>query len=281
MGLEIIPVYEHLDNYIKELEQSNADAQALWEKHAILPFWDKLSEFAPMDIGDRKPKPVHDAGLLKRQIELLRQLDLEQLQQNFDEIASFLPEYEETMRVALYPMDNDRMRTEQNGVLGTCTWGHIVIGIDPLADDYVKWIPYVFAHEYHHNVWGAYWHEQHQGELAYAFINDLLCDGLADAFALGFYPNLKPKWLFDISEEAEKKLWNEQYSELIDRTDVNYSKYMFGDNIDIPWCAGYAIGFRIVQQFQRRFPLTNMRELLAKRPIDIFGLSGYATLMQQ
>lgn len=47
MGLKIIPVYESLDVYIKELEDPNADAQALWEKYAIEPIWPKLCEFAP------------------------------------------------------------------------------------------------------------------------------------------------------------------------------------------------------------------------------------------
>ncbi len=281
MKFEIISVYEKLDDYIKELERPNANAQAFWEKHAIEPFWSKLSEYAPTDIGNRKPKPVADIGRLRKQVKLLKRLDLAALSRVFEQITSVLTGDEGTMTIALYPIDNYWVRMAQNGVLGTCMWGHIIISLDPLTEDFERWIPYVFGHEYYHNVWGRYWHRLHSGELGNAFVNDLLCDGLADTFSLGLHPELKPKWLYDMSEEAEKKLWNEHYSLLIDRTDVNYNKYMLGDDIDIPWCAGFAIGFRIAQQYLKSHPNTSIRELLEKRPIDIFNESGYAKRMKR
>jgi len=74
MGLKIIPVYESLDVYIKELEDPNADAQALWEKYAIEPIWPKLCEFAPVDMSSRMPKPVGDIGRLKKQVDMLRRV---------------------------------------------------------------------------------------------------------------------------------------------------------------------------------------------------------------
>jgi uncharacterized protein YjaZ len=281
LKFEIISVYEKLDDYIKELERPNANAQALWEKYAIEPFWLKLSEYAPTDASSRKPKPVGDVGRLRKQVGLLKQLDVEELNQVFEKIASVLTDDEVTMTVALYPIDNYWVRMAQNGVLGTCMWGHIIISIDPLAEGYEAWIPYVFGHECFHNLWGRYWDRLHPGELDYIFVNDLLCDGLADTFALSLCPGLKPKWLFDISEEAEKKLWNEHFSQLIERTDVSYTKYMIGDDLDIPWCAGFAIGYRLAQQYLKSHPNTSMRELLGKRPIDIFNESGYAKLMKR
>lgn len=280
MGLKIIPVYESLDVSIKELEDPNADAQALWEKYAIEPIWPKLCEFAPVDMSSRMPKPVGDIGRLKKQVDMLRRLDIGRLKAAFEKTASSLP-YDESMLVALFPIDNYWVRMAQNGVQGAALWGHIMICVDPMADDYRAWIPYVFGHEYYHNVWGRHWFPQHQSALEYLFVNDLLCDGLADTFALSFCPGLEPRWLYDISEEAEKKLWNRHYSQLIERTDVDYNKYMLGDDIDIPWCAGYAIGFRIVQQYLKTHPLASMGELLELRPIDIFEKSGYVQLMKR
>ncbi len=41
-----------LDGYISELKIGNTDVQVLWEKHAIRPYWSKLSMYAPFDISD-------------------------------------------------------------------------------------------------------------------------------------------------------------------------------------------------------------------------------------
>lgn len=85
-----------------------------------------------------------------------------------------------------------------------------------------------------------------------------------------------------MSEETEKRLWREHYAELVLRTDVDYPKYMFGDESSgIPWCAGYTIGFRIVQAYLKRHPGTTMTALLETRPIDIFNASGYGNYIKE
>jgi uncharacterized protein YjaZ len=133
------------------------------------------------------------------------------------------------MYIAIYPLLSPYVCENQNGVWGNCTWGNMIINIDPIASDFEKWIPYVFAHEYHHNIWGNNWYNVRQGELRHIFLNDLISDGLADSFALSLYPELRPKWLFDISAETEMRLWSEHYVHMIEKSDVDYPKYMFGD----------------------------------------------------
>jgi uncharacterized protein YjaZ len=276
MNLEILPVFNHLDNYVAALKNRCADVQALWEKHAIAPYWPKLSKYAPFDISDRKPKPISDADALEQRIGLLRRLDLEDLKASFEKAAEALPDEDDTMYIGLYPLLSPFVRENQNGVQGASTWGNMIVNIDPLAEDYEQWIPYVFAHEYHHNIWGNYWFNVHCGELEPVFLNEILNDGLADSFALSLYPQHRPKWLFDMSADTEKRLWYEQYSRLLTQTGVDYAKYMFGDvKQGIPWCAGYAISFKIVQQYIKTHPGTSMQDLLEMRPMDIYADSGY------
>jgi hypothetical protein len=276
MSLEIFAVYDHLDGHLNKLCLGEGNPDALWEEYAIRPYWPRLTRFAPVDISDRQPKPVTDHDGLTRRLDILKRLDLPALRAEFERAASSLPEYDDTMTVALYPLDSPEVREKQDGVWGNCTWGNIVINIDPLAAGYERWLPYVFAHEYHHNIWGATWFNTRRGELGGGFVNSLLSDGLADSFALSLYPALRPKWLFDMSEETEKRLWREHYAGLVLRPDVDYPKYMFGDESSgIPWCAGYAVGYRIVQCYQRRHPGTTMAALLEARPVDIFAESGY------
>ena len=81
-------------------------------------------------------------------------------------------------------------------------------------------------------------------------------------------------------EETEKMLWKDHYSKIILEGDIEYRKYMFGDeSIGIPWCAGYAIWYRIIRQFLINTPGITFRKLLEMRPIDIYRISGYELSM--
>jgi uncharacterized protein YjaZ len=242
MKLEIIAVYENLEGYLFEMERANADYEALWDKYAIEPYWKKISQWAPFDMSDRKPKPIKDIRKLKQQIKLLREMKLDLIRNEFMRAADALPNYDEdTIVIGIYPFDDENtiVKEQQNGVQGINIFGNILIQVNPFAEGYFEWIPYVFAHEYHHTVWGNYWHVIHGGHTG-SFIEALLIDGQADLFAKSLYPALNPAWISQISKEQEKELWNKHYSKLLYETDFDYAKYMFGNNeAGIPWCAGY------------------------------------------
>lgn len=285
MRLEIIAAYQNLGEYCAQVE-NGGNAEALWEQYAIEPYWKTLCQYTTDDLSYRKPQPITDIPSLKKQNDLLNQIDLIQLKAEFEKIAAALPNYDDDpITIALYPLGDNitYIKELQNGVIGTSTFGNIIININPFAEDYREWIPYVFAHEYHHTVFGNYWFVIHGGEAERLFIDSLLIDGEADSFALSFYPQLRPRWLFDMSEETEKRLWEEQYSKIIlePEQNVDYGKFMFGDTPGgIPWCAGYAMGYRIVQQFLRDYPDTTFRQLLEMRPLDIYRMSGYESVIK-
>lgn len=283
MNIEIIPVYKYLGAYITDVENRVDTAEALWSKYAIDPYWETLCQYAPHDLSDRKPKPITDIATLKKQIDLLNPIDLAKLKDEFQKVAALLPNYDDDpICVALYPLsdDNSTVNKFQNGIIGSSTFGHMLININPLAGSFLQWVPYVFAHEYHHTVWGNYWYAINSGKLEHQFVNSLLIDGEADSFALSVYPDLKPKWLFDMSDELEQSLWEHHYSNIVLEQDVDYGKYMFGDHHSgIPWCAGYAIGYRIVQRFLTKNPQITFKRLLEMRPINIFRESEYGVFL--
>ncbi|MDO5521365.1 MAG: DUF2268 domain-containing putative Zn-dependent protease [bacterium] len=283
MKIEIIPIYEKLEEYVAELEKGKQDAETLWEQYAIAPYWQTLCQYALMDLSERKPVPIKDSAVLKSQLDLLHNIELDQLQTEFEKIASLLPNYDDdTITVALYPItdENTTVKERQNGVVGTALFGNLIIQINPLCADFEKWIPYVFTHEYHHTVWGNYWFVLHGGALNNRFIDSLLIDGEADSFALSLYPKLRPAWLFDMSKKTEKRLWNDIYSKLVLKTDVDYCHYMFGEeNETIPWCAGYTIGYRIVQSYLTSHKESSFHELVEKRPEEILNESGYFSVV--
>jgi uncharacterized protein YjaZ len=278
MELEILAVYENLDNYILEMEKENSDCEMLWNQYAIQPYWKKISQWAPFDMSDRKPKPIKNISKLKQQLEVMKKIDLKEIKDKFMQIASTLPNYDDdTIVISIYPIDDDNLTVKewQNGVWGVNVFGNIILNINPLAEDYLEWIPYVFAHEYHHTVWGNYWNVIHGGRTR-RFIESILIDGEADAFAKSFNPSLNPKWISQISKEQERELWNKHYLKLLNETNVDYVKYMFGDTESgIPWCTGYFFGYRIIESFKKLYPLTSVKEIIEMSSEDIYAMSNY------
>jgi len=272
MKLELIPVYQHLECYICKSGQAEADLDALWNEYAIKPYWERLSCWAPFDMSDRKPKPVRDIPKLRQQIALLNQMDLIKLEETFIHIMSALPmEGDDTITIAVYPLEDGdgSIKNRQNGVLGTSIFGNILIQVDPLAENFAEWVPYVFAHEYHHSVWGAYWYVNHGGATG-QLIESLVIDGQADSFATSLFPWLNPSWLNQIPADKEKQLWNEHYAGNLNSTDYDYGRLMFGDTAEeVPWCAGYSYGYKIVQSYLQHNPGISFKQLLETSAQDI------------
>lgn len=279
MNSEVLDVYNNLDTYVLEAEKDIDNCDVLWNKYAIEPYWPKLSQWAPFDLSERKPKPIKNISQLKKQLEILKQIDIDALKRSFDQVANSLPDSDEDITyIALYPLSDDDtfIKEYQNGVLGTNTFGNIILHINPLAEDYLQWMHYVFAHEYHHNVWGRYWFVLHNTDMKGYFIESMLNDGQADAFALSLNPGLRPKWIFDLTPEQETELWERHYSKIIYSRDADYEKYMFGDPTSgIPWCAGYAFAYKIVNSFIKKHPDITFSELVEIAPADIMAKSGY------
>ncbi len=278
MKIEILHVYENLDAYVTEMEKENADCNILWDKYAISPYWEKICQYAPFDMSDRKPQPIKNISKLKQQLKEMKKINFKKISDKFNDIVNALPNYDEDpIVVAIYPIDDDNIvvKEKQNGVLGVCIFGNMILNINPLADNYLDWISYVFAHEYHHCVWGNYWYVI-KGESTRSLIETMLIDGQADAFAKSFNLSLNPIWLTHISEEEEEKLWEKHYKNNLYSTDFNYESYMFGDdNVQIPWCAGYFFGNKIIESFKKINPHYNAKQMIEISAEKIYEMSDY------
>lgn len=252
MKINVINTYKEIRKFIERIKNGESP-NVCWEEEVLSAYWDKLCRYAPIDLSARKPKVISDISVLEKQCDLLEMLDTDSLEKEFERVAAVLPNYDDDpITVAIFPSDNDDIcvNSKQNGVVGTSLFGNIMIQVNPIIQGYEAWIRYVFAHEYHHTVWGNFWFMLHGGELQNKFIDSLVIDGEADSFALELYPELKPEWLFGMSEKEIISLWENKCIDLVERTDVDYGSYMFGnDEGGIPWCAGYAVGFFLVQKY--------------------------------
>lgn len=229
-------------------------------------------------MSDRKPKPIKNICKLKQQINLMKKINLNEIKSKFIQVVNLLPNYDEDpIVIAIYPVDDDNLtvKEQQNGVWGVSVFGNMLFNINPLAENYLDWIPYVFAHEYHHCVWGNYWHVVHGGRTG-SLLESLLIDGQADAFAKSFSPTLNPTWISQITKEQEKELWNNHYSKFLYETDFDYVKFMFGDaEAGITWCAGYFFGYQIIDNFKKLYPQISVKNMLEMSAEEIYAMSNY------
>lgn len=252
MKIDVINTCKETRNYIARVKNGEAPG-ICWEEEVVSVHWQKLCCYAPFDLSNRKPKAVTDIPALEKQCALLEKLDVDALKHEFERVSEALPNYDDDpITVAIFPGDNGNtsVNEKQNGVVETSLFGNMLIQVNPLIPGYEDWIRYVFAHEYHHTVWGNYWFVLHHGELENRFIDSLVIDGEADCFATQLNPALKPQWLFGLSEETVRCLWEEKYKVIAQSTEVDYASYMFGnEKIGIPWCAGYAVGYWLVRKY--------------------------------
>lgn len=250
MKVDVKNTYKEIRKYIERVKKGESP-EVCWEEEVIAVYWEKLCCYAPFDLSERKPNAITEIGVLEKQCELLEKLDTNELRMEFERVATILPNYDDdTITVAIFPGNNTSVNDKQNGVVGTSLFGNMFIQVNPLIQGYEDWIKYVFAHEYHHTVWGNYWFMLHSGELENKFIDSLIIDGEADSFAMELYPKLRPQWLFGMSEDEIQCIWEDKYKAVAESTEVDYVSYMFGSvENEIPWCAGYAVGYMLVQNY--------------------------------
>jgi len=276
----IISAWENVDKYIEEAKSAkDKDIDVLWDKYLIEPYWNKVIEWAPEGFEGRKPKPMKDLITLKEQLDIIKNSDIiNLLEKELARIWTSLPKNDEDIiTIALYPLspENTIAAERQNGVVGSLEFGNILININPLAKDWIRWVPYVAAHEYHHSVWGhnnVVLKGKYHGDL----LTNLLNEGQADAFAKMLYEDLTPSWINPISKQQEMEVWKVIKNHLKSCDQAVKNKLIFGDEQNgIPWCIGYLIGNNITEKFLKKKPHTTFMELINMDSEDILSESGY------
>lgn len=281
MSIVVLSTVKNVEEYLAHVKNAANDFSALWSQYVVDPIWPTLSQYAPFDLSDRKPEPIDNLDVLFIQNSRLASMQIDALQKELEHIARLLPmEDEAPTFVALYPLDDSNIvvKEKQNGVVGSSIFGNIILNINPFAQDWERWVPYVFAHEYHHCVWGDYWFSVRRGEgVTNSFLEYLINEGQADYFAGQVFPDLKPQWNQPYEADLERSIWS-MMQPVLESTDFEvHQKYMFGSEaLGIPWCAGYSIGSAIIKSYVINHPLVTYREMIQLSAKDILSGSRFA-----
>lgn len=274
MQFELIPAYLKLEEYIQKEHQN----QETWEDIMVEPYWNILSQWAPFPEDYKKPLQYLNRQEAIQQLDILRNVDWLEVENTFHRICDSLPkEDDDVMYIAIYPSGTKM----PEGIYGTGIWGNIILNINALNSNFINWLPYVFAHEYHHNVWGNYWYCICQGEGLHGWlIENILIEGEADAFAESILGDLKPSWHLGVKCEEEENAWKIFQSMAESRLSPEETgNYIFGcDELGVPQNAGYYFGIKMIREYKRKHPLINTRHLLETPLEEIYQsyISGAA-----
>jgi uncharacterized protein YjaZ len=184
---------------------------------------------------------------------------------------------DDPMTIAFYPSENNM----KEGIFGTCVWGNIIMNVNPVNKNAVKWLPFVFAHEYHHCVLGFYWYCVKGGtETKGNFLEYLINEGQADNFAQSIYPSFCPSWHKGVSKDCKQDIWK-KFKEILYTVapTEQFAPYMFGDSaLGIPPNAGYYFGYSIVKAYIDKHTNISFSELIQIPHQQIFEESGFSLL---
>jgi uncharacterized protein YjaZ len=192
----------------------------------------------------------------------------------FSEIITVLPkEDDDPMTVAIYPSDTGM----EEGIYGTGVWGNIILNINLINPESLNWIPFVFAHEYHHNILGYYWYCIKGGEETKGtFLESIINEGEADVFAQSIFPDTVPSWHKGVAEEEELKVFSKMKEVLEEQLPIETAaSYMFGnEEMGIPRNAGYYFGVKIVKAFLEKHPGMSFEALIKVPHKTVYLESG-------
>lgn len=268
MEIELIHAYLKLEDYIQE-ELQNRDT---WEKIMVEPYWNIISKWAPFPEDHKKPIHHLEKNEAKNQLELLKKIDWDKVMDTFNRVCEVLPkDDDDVMYVAIYP-SNTKI---PEGIYGTGVWGNIILNINAMNSNFEKWLPYVFAHEYHHNVWGNYWYCIHNGKGLHGWlIESIIIEGEADAFAESIFGDMKPSWHYGVRSDDEDHIWElfKNVAELC-LSPEDAGKYIFGcEELGIPQNAGYYFGIKILRLYIKKTQIHDMKIILETPLEEIYKL---------
>lgn len=278
-SLTIVSAYRGLTDYINAAKlRPSSDWEKLWLEHAIEPFWAEWAQgqFNEARTRDQLSKPILNLEELAVEVDHLMNSRVEQLIETaYTQITQVLPSPLANRAVCIYAADPGNQWLREQGVVGTGIGDNILLQINPMAQNWPAWVPYVLAHEYHHAVWGYnYFAVQRKSHMD--LLTGLLIDGEADTFARLLHPDLHPVWINALTPTEEAVQWEIMQEYLMGNDGATYERFFFGDSVNrTPSHTAYTIGYRIVQAYLKRHPTQTVFDLMNKEAQEILSESGY------
>lgn len=271
----IIHGYEGMAAYVEAAKADpDADLEVLYQEYVVEPYWKECASGGEYKVIAKgaTANPIIDINRLAENIKAIKDVNIEQIIEDaLRKSANTLPGPDTT--VCIFASDPELSWGRMHGVTSfTAGAGKIWIQLSP-EKEWLDWIPYTIAHEYHHSVWTNQHFKWYKKS---TLLNYLIFEGRADTFAHDLYPDKLAPWTAAISSYEEERQW-EKIRENLQTTDQEKKQeFMFGNRSkSIPTWTGYTIGFHIVQKFIELHPEVSIEEWTGMDAKELFEASGY------
>lgn len=271
----IIPAFEGMIDYVEQAKQ--ADEQE-WDTIFRETVADPLAiEFWGQTLPTYRNVPINtikDIKSLEKNIVALQESNVvEVIADALVESASYLSGQDMTVYVLALDPDRRFEIDNMNGLHGISMGdGNILIQID-VNSEWEKMLPYLIAHEYHHEVFlGRTAGSDFDGTL----LSRIITEGKADTFASIVYPEVTAPWTIPLTEEEEADVWRQMSILQGVSTWMTISRFQFGSEArDIPQWSGYKIGYQIMQDLLANEPDLTISEWTNMRSKDVLERSRF------
>jgi len=271
----IVSGYEGMAAYVDAVNSDpDADLDALYQEYVVDPYWKECASGGEYKVIAKTAvaNPIKDINGLTENIKAIEDANIEQIIEGaLRKSADILPGPDTT--VCIFSSDPEISWERMHGVTSfTAGAGKIWVRLSP-EKDWLDWIPYTIAHEYHHSVWTDQYFKWYKRS---TLLDYLIFEGKADSFAHLIYPDMIAPWTTAISSYQETRQWK-KISEDLEITNLEKQReYMFGSRSEsIPTWSGYTIGFHIVQKFIENHPEAVIEDWTAMDAKEIYEASGY------
>jgi uncharacterized protein YjaZ len=270
----ILNANSYLEHYLDAAQNKPASEQAaLYAKYVYEPVLKacgeggQYAEFGKYNLI----RPITNLNALAKEIAALKRAHFfGKIESALRKSARLLPGPNTLLCVLAADPDAAYIRTDLHGTAGyTFGAGKILLQVAPTAD-WLDWLPYSVAHEYHHSAWT--W--KHYSDPNWPLIHSIIFEGKADAFAHAVFPKQTATWANTLTPAQEVEVWQKMKPELASTDYRLNSKFLFGRE-DVPKLAGYTIGFHIVESYIKTHPAATIPEWSALKDQQLLDQSGY------
>jgi len=263
-----------IDNYLSSSDKHNSNILNSSNKYIYKPIQHEIIDHAEAAFLFNTIKvPYETNDQLRNEIELLRSSDLLPIiKESLTKITQELPG--PNTKIIILPASSlSRQTLEKNKIpisgitLGS---GKIILSIDPTFKNWIDFLPYCIAHEYHHSTWiSRIW-----VSADFSLIEYLVFEGRADLFASEQYCAVSNPMTNFLTKDQESEIWKLIKNDIFEKGHERINQVMFGTD-NIPFGSGYNIGFNIVRLFKEKNTASLTLNLIDMDPEEIFKHSGY------
>jgi len=277
-NFSIVSSYLSMSTYVEKTKENRRNIAKIYNKYIFNPIWnDFASEGEYSFLAESIKSPIYDLEGLNNEIKILSISGVEDtVKAGLEKISRVLPGPNTTIYLhAIDPkykqyLPNSYKELNPGIMAHTFGSGKILVLIDPTVSNWIKVIPKVIAHEYHHSVWTS----RNFKTKNFSLIEYLIFEGRADSFAELLYPDIKVPWTNMFGSEKERSVWYEMKYFLKSRNEHVNMRMVVGDN-DIPFGSAYTIGYRIMLEFLKNNPEVTLSEWTDMEAEEILLKSKY------